>query len=109
MTNETSNADSSFSDDRHPEPRAQGQAALLLVESLIHSLLDNGGLTKDQALEAVQSALQVKEESASAEKEPAGVLHKSLALLVSMQQSIEAHSGRYDQAAQAGPQDDQRG
>lgn len=107
MTNENSNADSSFSDDRHPQPDVRCQATL--VESLIHSFLDNGALTKDQALEAVRSELQVKEESASAEKEPARVLRKSLGLLVSMQQSIEAHSGRYDQAAQAGPQEDQRG
>lgn len=107
MTNETSNADSSFSEDVHPQPDAQGQAAILLVESLIHSLLDNGALTKDQALEAVDSAMQVKEESAAAEKEPMRVLRKSLSLLVNMRHSIEAHSGRYDQATQAGPQVDQ--
>ena len=56
MTNDTSRADFSFGDDRHPEPDAQGQAALLLIESLIHSLLDNGALTKPQALEAIESA-----------------------------------------------------
>lgn len=107
MTNETSHADSSFSEDRHPQPDAQGQAALLLIESLIHSLLDNGALTKPQALEAIESAMQVKEESAAEEKEPSGTLRKSLSLLVNMQLSIEAHSGRYDDAAQAGAQPNQ--
>lgn len=107
MTNETSHADSSFSEDRNPQPDAQGQAALLLIESLIHSLLDNGALTKPQALEAIESALQVKKESATEEKEPDRVLRKSLSLLVNMKNSIEAHSGRYDQADQGAPQDEQ--
>ncbi|MBD8547703.1 hypothetical protein [Sphingomonas sp. CFBP 8760] len=104
MTNNTSHADSSFRQDTHPQPDAQGQAALLLIESLIHSLLDNGALTKPQALEAIDSAMQVKEESAAEEKEPTHTLRRSLALLGNMQQSIEAHSGRYDPSTQAGPQ-----
>ena len=103
MTNDTSTADSSFSTDRHPNPDAQGQAALLLIESLIHSLLDNGALTKHQALEAIDSAMQVKEESASEAKEAAETLRKSLGLLTNMQHSIEAHSGRYDRDSKAGP------
>jgi len=107
MTNETSHIDSSFGDDRHPQPDAQGQAALLLIESLIHSLLDNGALTKPQALEAIESAMQVKEESAAEGKEPTKTLKKSLSLLINMQNSIQAHSGRYDEEAQAGPQHNQ--
>ncbi len=104
MTNETSTADSSFGQDRRPSPDAQGQAALLLIESLIHSLLDNGALTKHQALEAIGSAMQVKEESASEEKEPSGTLRRSLGLLINMEQSITAHSGRYDESPKAGPE-----
>ena len=104
MTNQTSSADSSFGEDRHPLPDAQGQAALLLIESLIHSLLDNGALTKDQAIEALDSAMQVKEESADEGKEPARIMQKSLALLQSMRLSVEAHSGRDDPSEGAGPQ-----
>ncbi|MBD8549035.1 hypothetical protein [Sphingomonas sp. CFBP 8760] len=104
MTNDTSTADSSFKKDSDPQPDAQGQAALLLIESLIHSLLDNGALTKAQALEAIESAMQVKEESAEEEKEPVRTLHKSLGLMNNMKQSIGAHSGRYDDKAQEGPQ-----
>ena len=104
MTNTNSTRDSSFGDDPHPQPAAQGQAALLLIESLIHSLLDNGALTKLQALEAVESAMQVKEESSGDGKEPRSTVQKSLGLLVSMQRSLEAHSGRYDPEPQAGPQ-----
>jgi non-homologous end joining protein Ku len=107
MTNDTSTADSSFRDDHNPLPDAQGQAALLLIESLIHSL-DNKALTKAQALEAIESAKQVKAESAAEEKEPARILQKSLGLLEEMQNSIQAHSGRYDEEAQAGPQNGQQ-
>ncbi|AOH86317.1 hypothetical protein AWL63_22515 [Sphingomonas panacis] len=77
---------------------------MLLIESLIHSLLDNGALTKSQALEVIASASQVKEESAAEEKEPAQTLKKSLSLLVSMRQSIEAHSGRYNPEDRSGRQ-----
>ncbi|WP_174275052.1 hypothetical protein [Sphingomonas bacterium] len=101
MANETSAADSSFSEDPSPMPEAQGQAALLLLESLIHSLLDNGGLTKDQAIEAIDSAMQVKEASIDEHKEDERVSRKSLTLLTSMQNSIQAHSGPYDPSAQA--------
>ena len=80
-------------------------ARKLLIESVIHSLLDNGALTKDQALEAIRSALEVKEESAANNKEPANVLKKSLRLLTDMQASIGAHSGRYDYASGASPKD----
>lgn len=109
MANESSAEDSSFSSDTHPLPDAQGQAALLLIESLIHSLLDNGALTKEQALEAIGSAMDVKEESAGARKEAERTLRKSLSLLTNMKLSIDAHSGRYDEDAGAGPQAGQRG
>ncbi|WP_375381027.1 hypothetical protein [uncultured Sphingomonas sp.] len=95
MANITSAADSAFSEDRNPNGAAQAQAALLL-ESLIHSLMDNGALTKDQALEAIGSAFEVKEESESEEKEPEAIRRHSLALLSSMRSSITAHSGAYD-------------
>lgn len=98
MANEHSTRDSSFSHDRNPVGEAQGQAALLLIESLIHSLLDNGALTKAQAIEAIGSAFEVKEESAEDNKEAGRTLRQSLRLLSDMRASIEAHSGRYDDA-----------
>ena len=106
MTNRTATTDSSFRSDRHPDADAQGQAALLLIESLIHSLLDNGALTKPQALEAIESAMQVKRESAAEEKGSSRTLRRSLALLEGMQQSLKAHTGRHDPDAQAGPDAD---
>lgn len=105
MSNDTSTQDSSFSKDHDPQPEAQGQAALLLIESLIHSLLDNGSLTKPQALEVFDSAMQVKEESADEDKEPGHVLRRSLALLSAMRNSIDAHSGPYDPDPRGGTAD----
>ena len=96
MSNDTPSEDFSFGADTKPMGDAQGQAALLLVESLIHSLLDNGTLTKDQVLDAITSATQVKEESASEHKESERTLRRSLTLLTNMHASIEAHRGRYD-------------
>ena len=98
MSNPNSSEDSSFRKDDNPKPDAQGQAALLLIESLIHSLIDNGALTKAQAIEAIESASEVKEESASENKESKTVLRRSLALLEQMQISIESKEGRYDTA-----------
>ncbi len=96
MANRTSLADSSFDTERAPDVGAQAQAALLLLESLIHSLLDNGALTKEQALEAIGSAYEVKSDSAAADYEPPERLQRSLAILSKMRMSIRAHSGPYD-------------
>lgn len=96
MSNPTSTKDSSFHKDASPIPDAQGQAALLLIESLIHSLIDNGALTQEQAIEAIESASEVKAESAAEEKEPTRTLRHSLTLLQDMRASIEAKEGRYD-------------
>ena len=96
MSNKTSTDTSSFGRDHDPIPESQGQAALLLVESLMHSLLDNGALTKAQAIEALESAYEVKEESMEDGKEPVRVARRSLKLLDDMRVSIEAHSGQYD-------------
>lgn len=83
----------SFKDDPHPDGPAQAQAALLLLESLIHTLLDQGVLTKAQVLDAIATAHEVKDESAAEFKEPPERLRRSLALLANMHTSIEAHRG----------------
>lgn len=97
MANRKSLADSSFDTTREPDVGAQAQAALLLLESLIHSLLDNGALTKEQALEAIGSAYEVKDDSARADYEPPERLQRSLAILSQMRISISAHTGQYDE------------
>ncbi len=84
-------APSSFHDDPAPLPAAQAQAALLVTESLIHCLLDQGVLTKALAIDVVRAAMDVKEESIAEAKEPRATLEKSVMLLGSMMRSIEAH------------------
>ncbi|GGE97833.1 hypothetical protein [Sphingomonas prati] len=43
-----------------PRSDPYGQAALLLVESLIHGLCENSTLSSDQAVEIVQRALEMQ-------------------------------------------------
>ena len=47
----------------HPDPH--GQAAMLLVESLIHSLIAQSAITVSGALEVVETALEVTVEMAA--------------------------------------------
>jgi hypothetical protein len=58
MVNSTSN-DNEFSDDLPPINEANGQAALLLVESLIHSLIEQDVIRVAHAVDAIESATQI--------------------------------------------------
>ncbi|MBC7769359.1 MAG: hypothetical protein H7124_11285 [Phycisphaerales bacterium] len=73
-----------------PEPDAQGQAALLLTESLIHTLVDKGLLTIADAVALVQSAAEVKVEVADEAGESKGRMRESLAFLSKMAGSFGA-------------------
>ena len=42
-----------------PEPDAHGQAALMLAESTLHSLIEIGALSVQQAVEVVSTALEL--------------------------------------------------
>jgi hypothetical protein len=72
------------------EPDAHGQAALLLTESLIHMLVENGRLTNTQAVDVVHTAAVVKVEVAEAAGESRGRMLESLALLARMENSFQA-------------------
>lgn len=50
---------------RHNTPDASGQAALLLAESMLHILVEAGTLTRDQALDAVRTAVCVQADAAA--------------------------------------------
>lgn len=62
-------------------PDPHGQAALLLVESLIHVLVEKGALTREEALDVVQTSTEVKTDIASGNSEPRAIAMASLALL----------------------------
>ena len=67
---------------------AHGQAALVLVESLIHGLCEKSALNTGEAVEIVERAVEVqsaKAEAADGEGEP---LWRSHALLVTIAESL---------------------
>jgi hypothetical protein len=72
------------------EPDAHGQAALLLTESLIHTLVENSALTNVQAIDLIRIAAEVKVEVATAAHESNGRMQESLALLSKMASSFES-------------------
>ncbi|MET0365420.1 MAG: hypothetical protein ABW169_12290 [Sphingobium sp.] len=68
-------------------PDAHGEAALLLVESLIHGLIDRGILDVGAAIDVVDTAVSVEEDVMDARPDRAGV-HSSLDLLVRIARSL---------------------
>lgn len=71
------------------EPDAHGQAALLLTESLLHTLVENATLTIADAVDVITTAAEVKVEVAAATGESEGRKQESLELLSKMAASFE--------------------
>ena len=74
------------------EPDAHGQAALLLAESTLHTLIEAGVLTNRDAIMTVQSAAEVKVDVAAVTGESRGRMQQSLDLLSRIQASLETDS-----------------
>ena len=72
------------------EPDAHGQAALLLVESLLHVLIEKALLTNSEATDAVECASGVKREVAAAIGESDATMQASLDLLSRIARSLRA-------------------
>ena len=53
------------------EPDPHGQVALMLCESLLHELLENGVITKAQALNVVDTVVELVHEAAESDR-PSG-------------------------------------
>lgn len=89
--NEAVHADSSWR-----EPDAHGQAAMLLVESLLHSLIARSVITVEDAMEIVQVAADVKMEIAADLGDSPSTMRRSLSLLTSIETSLrqDAQDGR---------------
>lgn len=73
---------------RAPEPDAHGQAAMLLVESLIHGLVGRSVISTADAIEIVEVASEVKAEMAIDIGEPPEPLRRSLNLLTAISDSL---------------------
>lgn len=71
------------------EPDAHGQAALLLAESTLHTLVDNATITSSQAGETARTAAEVKREVATLAGESRGRMEASLTLLNRIADSFE--------------------
>ena len=55
-----------------PKPDPHGQVALLLCESLLHVLIEQRVISREAALSAVQSVLEVTEDAAAATTDEMG-------------------------------------
>lgn len=73
---------------RSEAPDAHGQAAMLLVESLIHNLIERSVLNVAQAIEIVSIAMDVKTEIAADLGDDDDSRDRSLALLSSIRGSL---------------------
>ena len=71
------------------EPDAHGQAALLLAESILHTLVDTAVLSNAMAIVTVTAAADVKREVATAAGESTARMQESLDLLMRMTASFE--------------------
>jgi hypothetical protein len=73
---------------RTPEPDAHGQAAMLLVESLIHGLVDRSVVSAEVAIEIVEAAAEVKVDIAGELGDSPKTMLRSLTLLTSISDSL---------------------
>lgn len=69
-------------------PDPHGQAALLLVESLLHALIEKSVLTAGEAVIIVQGAAEVKAEIASDVGDKPAETEKALSLLGAIAASL---------------------
>lgn len=69
---------------------AHGQAAFILVESLIHELCENGTLSASEAIEIVERAVEVQEEVAQGAGGAAQPMWRSHMLLTAIAKSLRA-------------------
>lgn len=74
--------------DRGAEPDPYGQAALLLVESLIHGLVARSAITLGDAVDIVTVALDVKDEIAAELGDSPETKDKSMELLRAIRASL---------------------
>lgn len=75
------------------QPDAHGQAALLLVESLVHALIAKSTLSVEEAVEVIDVAAEIKVLVAEEQHERPEPAAASLALLTAMAGSLRRDIG----------------
>lgn len=74
--------------DRNGRPDPHGHAAILLVESLIHGLIERSLLSVPEAVEIVEAALEVKEEISEEIGDAPAALAESRTILSAIRESL---------------------
>lgn len=69
-------------------PDAHGQAAMLLVESLIHTLIARSVITVPDAIEIIEVAAEVRRDVGADHAETEATLARSITLLENISQSL---------------------
>ena len=72
------------------EPDAHGQAALMLIESLLHGLIEKEVMSSDEVLIVLETACEIKVEIATAEGESRKRIEESLELLHRIRTSLSS-------------------
>lgn len=88
MVGPTSNENNTEGGREPSGPDANGQAAMLLVESLIHGLVARSLITVEDAVDIVEDAADVREDIARENGAPPGVEEKSLTILNAIRASL---------------------
>lgn len=88
MTSDISNDNNAPLGTERRGPDPHGQAAMLLVESLIHGLIARSVISVVDAVEIVDTASEVKEEVAASLGDSPATLQKSLTLLGAISRSL---------------------
>lgn len=82
------NTDAANADSRKSEPDAHGQAAMLLVESLIHGLIAKSVISVADAVEIVGTAAAVQEDMVAECEDAPSAMERSLTLLGAIHTSL---------------------
>jgi hypothetical protein len=77
------------------EPDAHGQAAILLVESLIHGLIARSVITVEDAMEVVTVAIDVAMEIGADFGDCRDSTYKSFAILAAIRESLSIDISRH--------------
>lgn len=93
MADEVSNDNAASTAQESNGPDSHGHAALLLVESLIHSLIDLSVISVSDAVEVVATAAEVKADIVAEQGGAAAGTDRSLILLEAISSSLNLDAG----------------
>ncbi len=84
-----SNDNGTYPEPLHGEPDAHGQAALLLVESVLHGLIEQSVFTVEKAVALIDIAREVNRDIGADRGDSPATLQKSSMLLAAISTSLQ--------------------